>query len=231
MTAGSSVELARGGGVLTTREFWEQHRDAVELLARIEIDISAMERAGDDMEDFRAYVTGWYEAVFAYTQGFKPGSNTNVAMLRNDSAAMLRSLGLLIEKVGVSTGGSPTHRASLLQCIEQATAIIDSELSGWDPAEKEYLFRILESARAALKESAILGSFDLRSTINELIGAMTAIALDIRIADGPSSSRYEAFMAWVGRTSTVLRGIVYDAAALAAIAEAAVDVTKQVTGG
>jgi hypothetical protein len=228
--AGQSVESSRGIGA-TRLEFWHEHGRAVGLLSQIEHELAAMTAAGDDVSMYISVIPAWYEGVFAYRIGFQSGQAKATPTVPQQAKAMLNGLGLLLSKVGLSSVGSPTTRKTLLACVEDAIELLEIELDGWDKTEKEYLFRILEAARGALKENSLLGEIDLRSLINELIGALTGIALDLRASEGPDSGRFQRVMGWVGSTAGVLRGIVYDSEALASLTTSVGDIAKQITDG
>lgn len=228
---GSTAEASRKAAKPVGMTFWRQHSLAVEYLIQIEAELRAMQAAGDDVEDYVDYLRSWYEGVFAYRTGFRPGIPDGALAVPVDSYKMLKGLGLLLGKIGMRSVGSPTQRQSLLACIESAVGLIEDELVDWDRSEKEYLFRVLEAARALLKENAVLGEADLRSMINELIGALTGIALDLRASEGPESTRFQTVMNWIGRTTTVLRGIVYDSEAVASLTTSVSSIAKAITSG
>jgi hypothetical protein len=227
---GHSAVMARGNAA-NDLPFWHKHKHAVSLISQIEDELAAMSAAGDDVSVYLALVPELYQGVFAYKSGFQPGVPNGALTLSASSLAMLAGLGLLLSKVGLTSVGSPTMRMTLLACVEDAVSLLEQELDGWDRTEKEYLFRILESARRALKENAVLGEVNLTALINELIGALTGIALDLRASEGPESTRFQRVMNWVGSTAAVLRGIVYDSEALTSLASSVGDVARQITDG
>lgn len=228
---GSSVENARGYDPADPLAFWHNHLHATELLASIEAELRAMEASGDDVTVYTNYLSHWYAGLFSYENGWRPGLSNGARAISEPALGMLRGLGLLLGKVGMSSVRSPTQRTTLLSCIEGAIALLETELDEWDRSEKEYLFRLLEAARRALRETTVLGDIDLRSLINELIGALTGIALDIRASEGKDSSRFQKFMDWIGTTAGVLRGIIYDAEALSSLTASVATISKMLTPG
>jgi len=233
-----SWSIAEGSNTANTRELaggtvegWRKTGHAASLLVAIDVELDAMAASGDDVSDYRAYMTQWYEGVFSFQNGWQQGKQTATPALPEAPMRMLKVLGLMISKFGRSSLGSPTQRGASLACIREAIAMLETDLEDWDKSEKEYLYRLLAAARRAIEERGVVGETDLRALMNELIGGMTAVALDLRASEGQSSNRFTRVMDWVGRTIGVSRGILYDTEAATSLTASVVDIAKQITQG
>ncbi|GAA1768364.1 hypothetical protein [Agromyces humatus] len=231
-----SWEVPRGQSAYNARAvegednvaFWTRQAQAVTLLRAVIAEIDAMQAAGDDVSAYSAYIATWSEGIFCFHNGWQSGHSQGGTAVEMPSLLALKSLGLLLSKTGRAVGSSPTQRATLLACLAEALQLIESELDDWDRSEKEYLYRLVASARGALEEHPLLGEIDIRKLLNELIGALTGVALDLRASEG-KTDRFDRIMNWVASTAGVVRGIVYDAEALASLG-VAVGTIAAVTG-
>jgi hypothetical protein len=211
----TSVYSARGGQQASPK-LWKEQGRAVILLKQVEEVLDTLRRLPDiDTEPFDRYVVDWYEGMFQPERSWSSAFAGDAAL--HASVGSLRSLGTVINLGGVPGRLSDIQRESVLNCVSDAIELLDSP-SGEALAttEREYVYRLLSETRSSLEEKIVVGGMDLRANIDRLNGALLGVAAQFN-AIGDSGAAQQA-ASTAGRIVQLVRGIIYDVAAIAQIA-------------
>ncbi|MDN4599444.1 hypothetical protein [Leifsonia virtsii] len=221
---GNTPVTARGGEHQGDLPFWQKQAHAVNLVQEIERAIAALDAQNRNVEEFRAAVPAWYRAVFSYSIPWGNGLNGSSAAIDSAALSMLSGFGLVLDLMGDSPALSSTQREELRVSLAQAQELLDEELSAVPNTERAYVMTLVDALTTALSFDGPLDAEALKATIDQLNGALIAIAAQLSVVG--EADKAQVFMDVVKKIVSATRGAVYDAAALAGIV-AAVPIVQQ----
>lgn len=164
-----SVLQKRGGEDRNDLHFWQQQREAVDLVQQVEALLAGMKENGADVEPYEYYLPVWYQAVFSYTGGWTLAANS--PNIERSALDMLKGVATLLDQGEIDPDLDADQLADLENLLAEAEELIaDAPLPS---AERVYLWALVSEARECVREYAMFGSSRARRIAVELGGAMT----------------------------------------------------------
>ncbi|WEK12995.1 MAG: hypothetical protein P0Y48_11050 [Candidatus Microbacterium phytovorans] len=214
---------ARGGTGSGNLVFWREQARAVEQIRAL--DEAAERLAGTRGNFFKAAAEQWYRAAFSFAH---PWNNKgNVGAPPPEATAMLRSLGVSLEMASSTRPPLlPAQAREMSDVIDEAVKLLRETEDVSEP-ERLYVFEMLTATRRLLEERDLVDHVDLQRHIDQLLGTLTRLAATFQEAESPETA--SKFSDLARRFYTASRSVVYDLAAVAAIASASTDVINAIT--
>lgn len=188
-------ESQRGFSNANDLAAWRNHNAACELVRSVDNILIGMEAAGDDVDHFLSVLPTWYAGVhFATTPwGTRPNpqSKGTRAAATPQSISMLRALGSVLRAQGSLTIEEDARR-TLVDTLEQARAIIESDLDTFTPDVRHYLLALLHRAEAVAGQAETYGAERVREVALELGGAVLTHAEAVEGNDPQKAGRLRA---------------------------------------
>lgn len=224
----TTPENHRGFNGTHDLDAWRTHHAACELVHSIDNILTGMELAGEEVEHFLEALPGWYSGVhFANTPwGQRINNKSPRPAADRNSIALLKALGTVLQAQGAITITEDARR-TLMDTLEQARAIIESDLELFTADVRHYLLALLHRAETVAKQADTYGAERVREVALELGGVVFTQAEVVEKDDPEKASRLRSI-------GTMLVGGFmgkFGEDAAHQITQVATDAAKAITGG
>ena len=211
---GERPEVARGGGAnADDAEFWRGQGHAAKLVHTVDAAVQALQASGTDVRGFTRYTAAWHRAVFSVDYGWAQAYNAPA--IGADALAALRALAVILDWGSPTSGATTAQSGQLRELVRDVRDLLTKNEGAIGGQELQYLLRLMSAVEDALEEHSATGAVDLREHLDRLEGALMSVAAKLA-ADGHEEEGRKV-LTFAMRFVSVSRGLLYDAAAFAAI--------------
>lgn len=128
------------------------------------------------MAHYERAEVAWYRAVFGPDVPWNQTSNTPIAVIDEPSVDMLYGLADYIDATDVGGGIDLTAQRCISTAVDDVLVLLADDALTLGPAEKRYVYELIESIRGVLSESRTFGSVELLHHAHELFGYLTLLS-------------------------------------------------------
>jgi hypothetical protein len=195
--------------------YWRARAHAAVLWHDIDQYLDARERNGRNVDHFRVTLVPALRALFHPDQNWtQPSQRPDVST----AVAQLRGLDDLITDGSASAPVTEARRRDLRSLLDEVVDLLGDDDETYDEQERRYLLELVRSMTQLLDERTVLGEADLRDIVDRLVGALTALSINLLHAGRPSAARRVG--AVLLRIASTARTVVADANALITLGSA-----------
>lgn len=195
--------------------YWRSRAHAAVLWHDIDDYLTARENSGRSVDHHRRALVPALRALFHPDQHWIQQSQPPAV---DQAVAQLRGLDDLITDGYTTAPVTETRRRDLRALLDEVVDALGDSDETFDEPERRYLLELVRSMTQLLDERTVLGEADLRDIVDRLVGALTALSLNLMHAGRPSTARRVANL--VVRIASVGRTVVADANALISLGTA-----------
>lgn len=196
-------------------DYWRARAHAAVLWHDLDQYLDARERNGRNVDHFRETLVPALRGVFHPDQHWTQQSQPPAV---NNAIVQLRGLDDLITDGSASAPVTEARRRDLRSLLGEVVDLLGDPDETYDEQERRYLLELVRSMTQLLDERTVLGEADLRDIVDRLVGALTALSINLVHAGRPSAARRVG--AVLIRIASTARTVVADANALITLGSA-----------
>lgn len=177
------------------RTLTEELSRAMQLFAKIEDHLEALERLNVDVTHFRDTLPRWQEAFLSFDHAWRQNLNGNANCIAPDHLRMLRALASQIDLMGAVLAPPAARIAAALRKVDEAEAFV-RDAEDLSEGTRHYLLALLAEIREALVDGR---PNEAAPKMAEFVGAVTLV--EHASPDGsPTRAKWAAFVHDVAAT-------------------------------
>jgi hypothetical protein len=216
---------ARGGNHPGDASFWRTQAEAVSLVRELDEAIAALEATPPAVWD--PHLAEWYRGVFSFNTGWN--TRGSVSTSTAESIGMLHALGAILQYAKPPhTALTVGQREDLLGAVQDAVQLVKDPEADLSESERFYVLELLNATRHLLDATEVTDRVDLQAHIDQLMGTLSR--LSAQFSEAGDEERGGKFRDAFVRVYRASRQVLYDSAAIAAIASGTIDATRSITG-
>lgn len=184
VSEGESPVTARDGSDDGDIEFWRRQGDLLRLLRQIDTAIEGMRAGGHDMSSVESYVPAWYRAVFSFDNPWAEAQSFVRKTIAADPLNALRTTAILLDS-GAAPQLIPLAQVrSADELLGELFDLLERDREAFPELEVRYAYTLLADVRDLFTQRRVVGSVDLQSKVDQLIGVIARLSAELQGVDG-----------------------------------------------